>query len=401
MSTKKSQDNSVTASHAFLWGAATAAHQVEGNTHNDWTLWEREHADELARSAMQQPDEVREKFPEMTCRENYLSGASTDHFNRYKKDFQIAADLHHNAHRFSIEWSRVEPRKGVWNNEAIKHYRDVIDTLKSLHIEPVVTLYHWTVPVWFADMGGWLHPHAHIAFEKFVERMALAFPDVKFWITLNEPVRFVYHGYLEGRRPPGRKSIFLLIRALHALVKSHRLAYAAIHKRCDVAYVGIAHDMMDLHGIARYIVRPLWNRWFLNQVQSSLDFIGVNYYFSQGKSEFYSDMGWRLVPDHLESALMEVKRYRKPVIITEIGLADAADKHRGWYIASSVQAMKRAMERGVDVWGYLYWSLLDNFEWDKGYWPRFGLVEIDYKTQRRHVRSSAFIYRDIIDSWHE
>ncbi len=384
----------------FLWGAATAAHQVEGGTHNDWTLWEREHADELVRRAMMRPDTERERFPEMTRRENYISGAATEHYTRYKKDFQIAADLHHNAHRFSIEWSRVEPRKGVWNNEAIKHYRDVIDELKKLNIEPVVTLYHWTMPVWFSDMGGWLHPHAHIAFEKFVERMVLAFPDVKFWITVNEPTVYSSHGYAKGNWPPGKRSLPLTLQTLRALAKSHITAYHAIHARIPNAHVGIASHSIAFYGIVAPLKRYFWNQWFLDRIHPCHDFVGLNYYFSNHKSEFQSDMGWGLFPEGLEDVLVELKRYRRPVIITEIGLADATDKHRAWYIASSVQAMKRAIERGVDVWGYLYWSLLDNFEWEKGYWPRFGLVEIDYKTKRRNVRKSAFIYRDIIDSWH-
>jgi beta-glucosidase len=192
-----------------------------------------------------------------------------------------------------------------------------------------------------------------------------------------------------------------MMHALRELAIAHKDSYNTIHRLIPSAMVGIASHNVAFHGVVAPMQRYIWNYWFIDRIHPYHDFIGLNYYFSRKKTEFHSDMGWGLAPEGVEDVLVELKRYRKPIIITEIGLADAADKHRGWYIATSVQAMKRAMERGADVWGYLYWSLLDNFEWDKGYWPRFGLVEIDYKTQRRSVRKSAFIYRDIIDSWHQ
>ena len=383
----------------FLWGAATAAHQVEGDTYNDWTEWEREHAEGLATRATSWPEKTQTQFPEMLTKENYISGSGADHYHLYKKDFQIAASLHHNAHRFSIEWSRIEPREDIFSEDAIEHYRGVIKELKRLDIEPIVTLYHWTLPLWFRDKGGWLHHEAPHRFARFADRMSREFPEVKFWVTINEPTVYASHGYLLGQWPPMRKGLFLYLSALKQLVKAHSLAYKRIHKHQSHTYVGIASHNKDFKGFFAPIKSALWNHWFLKRIRNTQDFIGLNYYFSERKGNYLSDMGWKLVPEGIEHALVDLKKYHKPVIITEVGLADATDEHRSWYIASTVQAMKRAMEQGVDVWGYLHWSLLDNFEWDKGFWPRFGLVAIDYKTKKRKIRPSAEIYKDIIDKW--
>ncbi len=356
----------------FYWGAATSSHQVEGSNQNDWSEFERAHNLEL-------------------------SGFACDHYNRYKEDFDIAKSLSHNAHRFSIEWSRVEPEEGKFDEQEIQHYRDVISALKERNIESFVTLWHWTIPLWLRDQGGVLSKNFPKLFMRYAERMAREFPDVKFWITLNEPNVYTGHGYLKGEWPPGEHSILKLVRANKNLVRAHRHAFVVMKKMNPSVQIGIAQNLI-------YFSRPLgafkkyfYNEWFLNQIKNHQDFVGVNYYFSDRISATHSDMKWGIDPEGLYFVLKQAGSYQKPVFILENGIANSPDDKRAVFIRDHVAMMQKAKNEGVDVRGYFYWSLLDNFEWANGFWPRFGLVEIDYKTMKRTVRPSALEYKKIID----
>src|SRR3989338_9450328 len=169
----------------FFWGAATSAHQVEGNNHNDWTEWEYLNAKRLTLNAQKKnwPDYILKNYPNPLQEENYISGKACDHYNRFKEDFDIVKSLGHNAHRFSIEWSRIEAEEGKWNEKEIEHYREVIRALRERGIEPFVTLWHWTIPVWFRDKAGWASKKSPEYFKRFSERMVKEFPDIDFWIT--------------------------------------------------------------------------------------------------------------------------------------------------------------------------------------------------------------------------
>lgn len=371
----------------FLWGAATSSHQVEGDATNDWSEWEKEHAQRLS-------EESDGAYPAG----NYISGTAADHYNRYEQDFNIAQELGHNAHRFSIEWSRIEPAPGRFDKEAIKHYQSVITALRARGIEPMVTIYHWTIPLWFRDIGGWLNPDAPEYFERFSWALAHALPDVKYWATINEPLVYTGLSYMKGIWPPQKRSLLKTIRVLRAMVDAHKRAYNVLHRLIPGVEVGIVKHNKYFSSFGASVKKYFWNDWFLEQIQDHGDFIGLNYYNGDRETETKTDMNWPIDPEGFYKVLMELKRYGKPIYITENGLADHNDSRRPEFIRQHIWAMERAMKDGAEIKGYFHWSLLDNFEWDKGFWPEFGLVHIDRRTLKRTVRKSAFVYKKIIDN---
>ncbi|MFA9262020.1 MAG: glycoside hydrolase family 1 protein [Undibacterium sp.] len=403
----------------FFWGAATASHQVEGNNRNDWSEWEKANAERLAHESEQSfwwnPNWG--KFQaEATNPANYLSGVACDHWNRYPKDFDILKNLNLNAYRFSIEWSRIEPAEGRFDEAALEHYHQMIQSLRERNIEPFVTLWHWTLPLWLAQKGGILAPDFPKYFEAYTEKVVTALgSDVRFWITLNEPDVISSHAYFKGSWPPQRKSFFSTVRAWYALKRAHQKSYACIKKYFPAAQVGIAKHQI-FFDMARPTLRNrilksaadwLWNRHFLNLIQDSQDFIGLNHYnhhridgwYNKNENKIQTDFGWEYYPESLYHALVELKRYQKPIYITENGIADAGDELRQRFIPAALSAVEKAIAEGIEVKGYFYWSLLDNFEWDKGYWLKFGLVAVDRATQERTVRESARQYAELIKKY--
>ena len=399
----------------FYWGASTSSHQVEGGNENSWSVWEKENAERLARKAR---DHLQiwqlELFPEAHTPENYISGIAVDHYNRFNEDFDIAKSIGMNAHRFSIEWSRVEPSEGMFDEKEILHYEAVISALKSRGIEPFVTLWHWTLPLWLEEKGGWQSKDAPRYFTRFAKKIVESLgEDVKFWITINEPLPYSSRSYMTGTWPPQKKNFFAYSRVLHHLVVAHRHAYNVIKVVDPDSQVGIAKSLVHFDAHKNRLMNKIlkrfadwwWNYRFLNNIKGAQDFIGVNHYshntvnygFNKNADENISDMEWELYPESMYKVLLGVKRYKKPVYITENGLADSGDIKREKYLKEILRQVHRAIESGVDVMGYLHWSLLDNFEWDNGFWPRFGLVEIDYKNKlKRRVRESAKEYAKII-----
>lgn len=394
----------------FLWGSATSAHQVEGNTHNQWTVWELENAKALAAQAQYHWGDV-ENWPDIkklaTDPHNYVSGRAVDHYNRYKKDFDILKKMHMNAFRFSIEWSRVEPSEGAWNVEAVEHYKEYARELKRRGIEPVVTLFHFTLPVWFAEMGGFEKRRNIQYFVRFAERMVSELgQSIRYVITINEPEIYSNECYLRGHWPPNQTSRITSWRVLNNLARAHNQAAKRIHalnrrykvsvaKNSEYIYAG---DDAWLSRVSAGVMQYLADDYFLKKVVKNCDFLGVNYYFSRrvygyrahNPDQKLSDMGWDLSPENIEFALERLHaKYQLPIIITENGLADASDEKRKWWLAKTFVGLQKALANGVDLQGYLHWSLLDNFEWDKGRWPRFGLVAVDYATLGRTARPSA------------
>lgn len=396
----------------FYWGSATSAHQVEGNTNNNWVAWEYKNAKRLAKEVKNKWEVWQQKqFPEMFDNKNYISGKAADHYNRYGEDFNIAKKLNHNAYRFSIEWSRIEPEKGKFNEAEIEHYRQVIMALKERGIEPFITLYHWTHPLWFEEKGAWLNKNASGYFERYAEKVVSEFKnEVKFWITINEPHVFASHSYLKGNWPPQSKSILQYFKVLKCLKNTHIQVYQKIKKVNNKAQVGIAKNNIyfearGINKILKFFADRHWNFWFLNKIKNYQDFIGLNYYFhnkiadfkfNQNENKKISDLGWEIYPQGIYYVLKDLKKYNKPIYITENGLADAKDEKRADFIKKYLSYTLQAIRDDVDVRGYFYWSLLDNFEWDKGFWPRFGLIEVDYKTMERKIRPSALEYAEII-----
>lgn len=400
----------------FWWGAATSAHQVEGGNYNDWTEWEHANSARLAAEAARRhtnaptriPDYILEKYPNPLQPENYISGRACDHYNRFRDDFDIAKLLGHNAHRLSIEWSRIEPEEGKFDEKEIEHYREVIKALRERGLEPFVTLWHWPVPLWLRDKGGWESKDIVRYFSGYIEHTVKKLGDlVTFWVTINEPEIYALNSYLRGIWPPQKKSLVKYLAVTLNLITAHKKAYGAIHLINPASRVGVAKNNTYFEGWPAGLLNWFWNRWFLNQVKNHQDFIGLNYYFhkrlwgvrsGRNPAEEISDMGWEIYPEGIYHALMELKGYGKPVYITENGAADARDAIRGKFIEEHLGWTLEAIQDGADVKGYFHWSLLDNFEWDKGFWPRFGLVEVDYRTQERKIRPSAWEYKKMIEA---
>lgn len=402
----------------FFWGASTSAHQVEGGTDNNWTQWEREHAALLARGSKKAFDTPSVHWYRVKDRAldpaNYISGIGVDHFHHFEQDFKLAHKLNHNAHRLSIEWSRIQPRRGVVDERAIEHYRRVIKTLRSLQMEPLVTLFHFTLPDWVADQGGFSSSRTIQDFIEYVRIVATALgDDVQYWCTINEPEVFATFSYIFGLWPPQQRSHWLGARAYASILpRAHIGAYKAIKAINPQAQVSVSKNNMWYCAtgktIAPIMARAWWwwaNHLFLDRIRKYQDFIGLNYYF---KFNFYgfrgeidqqnpSELGWGLHPEGIDILLRDLhKRYHKPIMITEVGIADSQDESRSWYIKEILRNIHKSIAAGVDVRGFLYWSLLDNFEWDKGFWPEFGLIHVDRKTQKRTVRQSAKDYAKII-----
>lgn len=391
----------------FLWGAATSAYQTEGdNVHADWWLWEERAGKER-------------------------SGRAARHYELYERDFDLARELHHNAHRFSIEWSRIEPEEGQFSDKELTHYLDVIGALRKRGMEPVVTLHHFTNPIWLARSGGWTNRRAVEWFLRYVDFVIRALAQhVRYWITINEPMIYISHAYVLGVWPPEEQSYLKAAAVENHLVSAHVKAYRLIHQiyrelGFAAPSVGIAQNVMAFQSctpslknrFAVYLRNQVHNFRFLNRVggRKTLDFIGINYYSRQlvdlkklGIRNLAVDvceeghnpvrknsLGWDIDPEGLYELLMKFKRYGLPIFITENGICTSDDHLRWEYVREHLIHIHRAMSQGARIVGYLYWSLIDNFEWDKGFAPRFGLIEIDYRTYERTIRQSARKFAEV------
>lgn len=400
----------------FLWGTATASYQVEGGIqNNDWWEWEKAGRIKTGDSAI------------VAC----------DHYNRYKDDFRLTKFLENNAYRFSIEWSRIEPERGKFDEKAIEHYLEMLKELKNLGIEPILTLHHFTIPLWFKEMGGFLNEESPKIFADYIKNIVPYFKDyVNYWITINEPMILSSLGYFLGKWPPGEHSALNTFKVSKNLLLSHMEANKIIKENRSGAQVSIAHHILifepdklwnPLDGaIARFnnfilnysfldalttgkITYPFSRGEFYSDLKNSIDFIGLNYYtrvfvkfslrglFREAERKMpKNDFNQYIYPEGIERVLVNLaKRYGLRIMITENGIADREDKWRSEYILKTVESMKNAVKKGVDIFGYMFWSLMDNFEWNEGYSMKFGLFEVNFETQERKPRKSAFTYRDI------
>lgn len=403
----------------FMWGASTATHQVEGGNHNQWSVWELANANEMARHAEERlgwlPDWEHIK-PLATNPDNYVSGKGVQHVKHYKEDFDLIKKMNMNSFRFGIEWSRIEPEEGVWDEKAIKYYKKYIQELRNRGIEPLLNLWHWTLPVWFAERGGFAKQSNLEYWDRFVQKIADEFSkDLDYIITLNEPNVYAVFGYGTGEWPPNERNWLTTLSVYWNLVLAHRRAYRILKKANPGLHIGIAgqlgniqakrpHNVWD--GLMTKWMRFAWNWWFYNRIRNQQDFVGFNYYFTDYYKLFkrdnpkvpLNDLGWYMEPEGLYPILMRAwAHYRKPIIITENGVADSDDQYRRWWIEETMIAMERALSEGVDIKGYFHWSLLDNFEWAYGWWPKFGLVEVDREHgMKRTIRPSAKWFAKVI-----
>ncbi len=386
----------------FLWGAATAGHQIEGNNVNsDWWAWEH---GQMRENALRKEGKNPAQF---------YSGIACDSFNRFDEDFGLAQYLNHNATRLSIEWARIEPREGEYNEKALDHYEKVLQSAKFHGFTTFVTLHHFTSPLWFARKGGFAEQQNIDHFVRYVKLATKRLSQyTDFWLTFNEPEIYSNLGFLRGRFPPQIKSVRIMLRVIRNIISAHNLCSEYIRHEIRQP-VSIAYHLSDLQptgffghlsaGLAHYIA----NRYILSRTINACDFIGVNYYFhhhiglfgKRGKSQSgheETDLGWGIHPEGLERVLTSLIKYKKPIYITENGLADAHDTKREKFIKDHLYFAHRAIKKGADVRGYLYWSLIDNFEWDMGYGPRFGLIAINRESLlERKIRYSALKYGEI------
>jgi len=371
----------------FLWGAASASFQVEGGIENcDWA--------EAARQG---------KVP--AC------GAACDQYNRYEEDFNTAQKLGHNSHRISVEWARIEPEEGKFDLKEAQHYRNVINALRVRGLEPFITLWHFTLPLWFSNDGGFENRRSIERFKnyaEFVTREILG--DVSFVVLINEPSGYAHNGYIRKYWPPFKKNVFTYISVCNNLIKAHNAASVAIKKIRPDIKVGVAKDNVLFESVgpnpinffaAKFLYHWI-NHRFLNKTREHLDFIGLNYYFYMllGRTLDLpkTDMGWSIYPEGIYHVLRELIGYGKPVYIMENGLADATDTQRGKFIVDHLAQIHRAIQEGVDVRGYLHWSIMDNYEWTFGFEKRFGLIEVNFVTQQRKIRHSAYVYKNICET---
>jgi len=397
----------------FFWGASTAAHQVEGGNYNDWSVWELKHAKELAQTAHQRLsnldnwDQIKKKAEDPN---NYVSGRGVDHYGKYKEDFDLIKKLNLNSFRFSIEWSRLEPQEGAWDLAEIHHYKEYILELRKRGIEPFLNIWHWTVPNWFAEKGGFSKKKNLKYFDRLVKKIAdELIDDVNYVLVLNEPNVYAVEAYIQGLRPPQRKNLFEFCIVYRNLWLAHRRAYKILKHKKPSIQIGIANNLANIQAkrphnlfdeLSTKFMRYFWNWLFLNRVSKQQDFIGLNYYFTNYFTGLFkevdpkfpkNDLGFYMEPEGLYPIMLRTwARYKKPILITENGVADATDQYRRWWIEETIVAMERAISDGVEVKGYLHWSLLDNFEWEFGYWPKFGLVSVDREHgMKRSIKTSA------------
>ena len=409
---------------SFLFGTASASIQIEGgDTKNTWYRWCLE------------PGHIADSS---SC------FRACDHWNRVEEDTKILADLNIQTYRMSFEWSRIEPEEGVFSEDAIKHYRDEIQLLLSYGIKPIVTLHHFSEPIWFIDMGGWEKTENIQVFLRYSELVTERFGDlVSEWITFNEPNVYTIFGYALGIFPPGGKSLCKIFSLVPKLISAHCNAYKTIHRiRAERGFkgetkVGLAMHIRIFDGITPIgkatagLVDYIFHRIFLSGFMKGrihfplkresvkvkkgryADFLGINYY-TRNIVEFVfdptiyfyrfindsllnrSDLGWDIYPEGIYRACKRYyKKFRLPVYITENGISDQKDDRRSGFIKDHLTFVRKAIEEGIPVERYYYWSQMDNFEWNEGERGYFGLYHCDFATQIRTPRYSAKVYADI------
>jgi beta-glucosidase len=402
---------------SFLWGTATSAHQVDGgNTNNNWWEWTHQVGTVTPRA-----------------------GIACDHWNRFDEDFTILDSLNQNAYRFSMEWSRILPARGVVSHEVIEHYHRVIAALKERQIEPFVTLHHFTEPLWFTKLGGLQRERNVKFFREYVEVVAREFSDeITFWTTINEPNLRAACGYFQGIHPPGEKGIRNYIKSLRNLIRMHAEAYQVLKQHTPHNMVGLVKNItviepyrprswidVQFSWLVDYLVNAVTLRAlktgklpfsFMQEysgLKDSSDFIGLNYYThvlcsltlpeymkayrdQVDPSKLCVGLGWEAYPEGLLVALKRVwNELRIPIYITENGIGTDNDTWRQQYIAQHLHQVHEALGQGIPVKGYFYWSLLDNFEWAEGYSSRFGLVACDRDSLMRQIKRSGYWYGEI------
>ncbi len=411
----------------FLWGAATSAFQVEGSLENDMTEWERQG-----------------RFSGNGKDLSYAEAAG--HWQKWQEDFALLKTLDLNAYRFSMDWGRVEPQPGQFDEHALDQYSRMVDRLLELGIEPMLTLHHFTHPKWFHEKSPWHREESVERFAVFSRKISKGFSDrISLFITFNEPLVWLLAAYGEGKFPPGEKDLQLLVDALQNILKAHVIAYDILKTANPQAQVGIAKNLIvfnpqrSWHLLDRgltFKIHNFYNTMLLNAFERNrlyfkfpfllnidfrmplsdkLDFWGINYYyrlhirfrphlaapfsmsFLPRSGEGVSDLGWEIYAKGLWQVMSWIRKTGKPFYITENGIADKQDSHRAAFLKAHLKYVKKALEKNLPLRGYFHWSLLDNYEWLEGKSACFGLYRVDYENGlHRSIRKSGEYFRDYI-----
>jgi len=376
----------------FLFGSATAGHQIEGgNFSSDWHQFE--------------------KIPGK-INNNDNADMAANSWNDWQKDIELLKKTNQNAYRFSIEWARVEPKKNFFDQKAIDHYKQQLQALKKANIKTMVTLFHFVLPQWVSREGGFENKQTIIYFADFCEKIAQELGElVDFWATINEPQTYVLMGYTTGEHAPGKMNFFTGLKVARNLNRAHILAYKKM-RLITSNPVGIVENNALWEPLYNNFLTIQFTRFinflatifFIAPIAKHIDFFGINYYFKVKvqlhKPRFHfiskkkSDFGWSINQDGLYHIIRENLIWRKPIYITENGVADKLDKHRPKFIKDALFYIHKAIAKGADVRGYFHWTLMDNFEWAQGYSAKFGLFTID-----RKIKHSAKIYADLIKNY--
>lgn len=411
----------------FTFGVATAAYQVEGHIENDWSEWERA---------------GKCKNPEHRC------GRSVDHWNRFDEDVRLAKDVGCGAFRLSLEWARIEPVRGRFDENAIAEYRARLQRMKAAGVQPMVTLHHFTHPQWFHKETPWHSPESVAAFRRYAKVCGEIVKGLDARIvTFNEPMVLLLGGYIQGCIPPGIADGRKAMAALGNIGRSHVAAREEITQICGKTEFGISQNVLVFapdrawHPLDRAITRLAqdnYNHAFiralsegslnifmpglattkqkLDGARDSLDFVGVNYYtrahlrfipkppfiqfnYRDVHGRGLTHIGWEDFPEGFLQMLMEVKSHHGlPMWVTENGIDDRDGNRRPSYLHSHWKQVLEAINRGADLRGYLYWSLMDNFEWLDGWGPRFGLYHVDFETLERKRTPGADYFKKVAES---
>ena len=415
-----------------MWGTATAAHQVEGNnTNNNWYAWEHQ-KDANGKSRIHNNDK---------------SGIAANHWNLYRDDISLMNDLGVGYYRFSVEWSKIEPENGIINEKALEHYRDVCIALIDSGLTPVITLHHFSHPIWFEELGAFEKEENIEYYIRFSELVFNKLSDiVPVWCTINEPAVYVTQGYFNGVFPPGKKDPLLAGYVMRNLLNAHVQVYQRLKSlpNGENVQIGLVKNITQLDPLRRWHILDWYFSGILNDVFTnstlnlflkgefdfylpamanvsyknydainSLDFIGLNYYsrwhvkgqlnltepftFELRPQDIQTDMPYAIYPEGFYKAVKTIAKLNVPIIITENGIADNKDDRRSLFIKRYLYALFKTIEEGYDVRGYFYWSLMDNFEWAEGYMMKFGLYDVDFNTQKRTLRSGSQSFVNIVN----
>lgn len=429
--------NQVSFPENFLWGAAVCEYQCSGAAtckDSNWAQWE------ITSIPGQTPH----------IEDNQTSGIACDHWKSYKADIDLAKNLGLNSFRFSIDWSKIEPKEGQINEEALQHYDDLCNYLISQNMTPMATLHHFVHPQWFEDKGAFENKKNIKYFKDFAKLVFNRYSSkINLWCTINEPTVYLFQGYLRGVFPPGKKgNIAGALTVLENLLQAHTEVYYELKAlpNGQEAQIGIVHQYLmfepynkynfleKIPGLVNYIMNGILIDYFTNghvhykipfvaklalhsnspDGKTPLDFIGLNYYSraliksqfsltdplipSCYPNEIMTDMPYAIYAEGLSDAVETIAKIGVPIYITENGIADSKDNRRELFIRRYLYALSNIMSKGYDVRGYYYWTLLDNFEWDMGYKMKFGLYEVDFKTQERKLREGSKCIKEIINS---